>query len=301
MPIPTYEDLMLPFLKYISDGREYSFRDIVDSLAREFKITEEEKRELLPSGNQAVFDNRAGWGKTHLKKSGLLCYPKRGFSKITDKGLEVLRQNPDKIDNKYLMQFPEFAEFYKSSNNGKDKTGDVSRLSGTEKTPEETLEYLITDIENQLANELLEKIKSNSPEFFEKLVIDLLLKMGYGSSKHDILQNTGKSGDEGIDGIIKEDELGLSKIYIQAKRWQGTIGRPKIQEFVGAIDNKTHKGVFITTSCYSAEAREYADTKPSVILIDGKKLAKLMIKHNVGVTVKQAYEVKKIDEDFFTD
>lgn len=301
MPIPTYEDLMLPFLKYISDGREYSFRDIVDFLAKEFNLTEEEKRELLPSGTQAVFDNRAGWGKTHLKKAGLLCYPKRGYSKITDKGLEALNQNLDRIDNKYLMQLPEFAEFYKSSSNGKDKIQDVSTLTGTEKTPEETLEYLITDIENQLADELLEKIKSNSPELFEKLVVDLLLKMGYGSSRQDILQSAGKSGDEGIDGIIKEDELGLSKIYIQAKRWQGTIGRPKIQEFVGAIDNKTHKGVFITTSGFSPGAKVYADSKPSVILIDGEKLTKLMIKHNVGVTLKQAYTVKKIDEDFFTD
>ena len=201
------------------------------------------------------------------------------------------------------MQYPEFAEFFKPTKNGNEKieSQEESSLINLDKTPEETLEYLITDIEKQLADELLDRIKSNSPEFFEKLVVDLLLKIGYGSSKQDILQNTGKSGDEGIDGIIKEDALGLSKIYIQAKRWQGTIGRPKIQEFVGAIDNKTHKGVFITTSGFSGEAKEYAAAKPSIVLIDGKKLTELMIKYNVGVELKQSYEVKKIDEDFFSD
>ncbi len=301
MSIPTYEDIMLPFLKYISDGQEYLFRNIVDFLATEFNLSEEEKKELLPSGQQAVFDNRVGWAKTHLKKSGLLCYPKRGFSKITEKGLGVLNQNLERIDNKYLIQFPEFAEFFKPSNIEKNKTQEASSLINMDKTPEETIEYLITDIEKQLADELLERIKSNSPEFFEKLVVDLLLKMGYGSSRQDILQSTGKSGDEGIDGIIKEDVLGLSKIYIQAKRWQGTIGRPKIQEFVGAIDNKTHKGVFITTSGYSAEAKEYAAGKPSIVLIDGEKLTELMIKYNVGVELKYSHEVKKIDEDFFSD
>lgn len=301
MSIPTYEDIMLPFLKYISDGQEHSFRDIVDFLAKEFNLSEEEKKELLPSGQQAVFDNRAGWAKTHLKKSGLLYYPKRGFSKITDKGLNALTQNLEKIDNKYLMQFPEFKEFFKPSNSQNEKVEEISCTTNNNKTSEETIEYLIEDIEQQLADELLDTIKNSSPAFFERLVVELLLKMGYGSSRQDILQNTGKSGDEGIDGIIKEDVLGLDKIYIQAKRWQGTIGRPKIQEFVGAIDNKTHKGVFITTSCFSAEAKEYAAGKPSIVLIDGMKLTELMIKYNLGVSVKQSYEVKKIDEDFFID
>lgn len=303
MSIPTYEDVMLPFLKYISDGQEYSFRDIVEFLANEFNLSDEEKRELLPSGTQRVFDNRVGWAKTHLKKSELLCYPKRGYSKITEKGINALNQNPERINNRYLMQFPEFVDFFKSSNDEKEKTKEINIQMDIDKTPEETIEYFITDIREQLASELLERIMEKNFQKFENLVAELILKMGYGSSKQDILQKAGKSGDEGIDGIIKEDILGLDKIYIQAKRWQGTIGRPEIQKFAGALQmQNASKGIFITTSSFTKEAIESVSRfNSNIVLIDGKKLTELMIKYNLGVSIKQIYEVKKIDEDFFID
>jgi len=201
------------------------------------------------------------------------------------------------------MQFPEFVEFFKSSNNEKDETQEVSRQIDIDKTPEETIEYLITDIKKQLADELLERIMGNTFQKFENLVAELILKMGYGSSKQDILQKAGKSGDEGIDGVIKEDVLGLDKIYIQAKKWQGNIGRPEIQKFAGALQmQNARKGIFITTSSFTKEAEECVSRfNSNIVLIDGEKLTELMIKYNLGVSVKQTYEVKKIDEDFFID
>lgn len=305
MPIPDYQSLMLPLLKFAADGNEHTSREAIELLAKEFNLTDTEKSELLPSGQQSVFNNRMGWAKSYLKQAGLIDSPKKAIFSITDLGLEVLKRNPEKIDRKYLLEFESFRNFISAKNPTQEETESERRALDidlcNETNPEETIEYLVTDLQQQLSAELLEKIKTNSPSFFENLVASLLLKMGYGSSKQDILQNVGKSGDEGIDGIIKEDFLGLDKIYIQAKRWQGTVGRPEIQRFVGAIDNKTHKGVFITTSDFSKEARIYADSKPSIVLIDGKKLTELMIRYNLGVQVKYSYEIKKIDEDFFSD
>jgi restriction system protein len=308
MSIPDYQTLMLPFLKIASDGNDYIVRDAIEILAKQFNLNAEERVELLPSGQQSIFDNRVGWARTYLKKAGLIESPKRGVFKITEKGINVLKSNPEKIDVNFLKQFDEFNEFFNLKKDDDSAYESNVKFKPVETTaindsvnPEENLEYIIKNLEKQLADDLLERIMQNSPAFFENLVASLLLKMGYGNSKQDILQNRGKSGDEGIDGIIKEDVLGLDKIYVQAKRWQGTIGRPKIQEFVGAIDNKTHKGVFITTSSFSSEAIEYAAGKPSIVLIDGKKLTELMIKYNLGVSIKQEYQVKRIDEDFFID
>ena len=302
MPIPKYQELMLPILKIASNGIEHNFRDLIETLAKEFELTEKEKRELLANG-QPIFDNRVGWAKTYLKKAGLIEIPKRGIFKITDRGLEVLKNNPKKINNQVLMEYTEFAEFFKPSISEKNKIQDKPCLLDTEKTPEETIEYLVKDLRHQLADDLLERIKQNSPTFFENLVAELLLRMGYGSSKQDILQSTGKSGDEGIDGIIKEDVLGLDKIYIQAKKWQGNVSRPEIQKFAGALQmQNAHKGIFITTSGFSKEALGcISKFNSNIVLIDGEKLAELMITYNLGVQIKHTYEVKKIDEDYFTD
>lgn len=302
MPIPDYQTLMLPVLKCVSTQDEMKLANIVESMALEFNLTADEKKELLPSGTQPIFYNRVGWAGTYLYKAGLLEMVRRGFYKITSTGKNVLAKNPAKITRNDLMQFESFRKFQGvSEEKQQTKKTTPQETVANDKNPEETIAYIIEDFKRQLAEDLLEKIKQNSPTFFENLVASLLIKMGYGNSIQDILKNRGKSGDEGIDGIIKEDALGLDKIYIQAKKWEGTVGRPKIQEFVGAIDNKTHKGVFITTSAFSAGAIEYAAGKPSIVLIDGKQLAELMIKYNLGVSIKQAYEIKKVDEDFFSD
>lgn len=312
MPIPDYQTLMLPFLKIAADGQEHMHREAIEILTQEFNLSEEERKELLPSGQQPIFDNRVGWARTYLKKAGLIESSKRGLFKITDKGIEVLKSNPEKINNHFLMQFDDFKKFknikFESGletellPNMQSTASDIEILDDS-KSPEETIEFLVKDLQQQLAEDLLERIKQNPPSFFENLVALLLLQMGYGSSKQDILQNTGKSGDEGIDGIIKEDILGLDKIYIQAKRWQGNVGRPEIQKFVGALHGQNaHKGIFITTSGFSNGATIYANSiNSNVVLIDGDKLAELMIRYNLGVSVKQAYEIKKIDEDFFAD
>lgn len=308
MPIPDYQTLMLPFLKITADGQEHKLRDVIDLLIKEFNLSEEEQKELLPSGQQTIIDNRVGWARTYLKKAGLIESNRRGFFKIAEKGSEILKRNPQKIDKQFLLQFDSFKEFININPFQEQEKELLSAKVNSqdlciETNPEESIEYLITDLQKQLAVDLLEKIKGNSPSFFENLVAELLLKMGYGSSKQDILQNAGKSGDEGIDGVIKEDVLGLDKIYIQAKRWQGTVGRPEIQKFAGALLGKNAlKGIFITTSWFSNEAKDYADgVNSNIILIDGKKLAELMIRYNLGVQIKQSYEIKKVDEDFFTD
>jgi len=298
MTIPSYQEVMLPLLKFVSDGRVYSMRENYDKLAEEFQLSDEEREKLLPSGTQRVFDNRVGWARTYLKKAGLLESPKRGYVKITYEGLEVLKQEPSKIDVDFLMQFPSFVEFKTGS---KEKTRD--KPSKEKFTPEESLEYSYQALRDKLAKELLKKVMSCSPEFFERLVVDLLVKMGYGGSRKDAGEAIRKSGDGGIDGIIKEDKLGLDTIYIQAKRWQGTVPRPEIQKFAGALQGqKAKKGVFITTSTFSRQAQEYASSIDNkIVLIDGKKLAQLMIDHNVGVSTVQSYEIKKIDTDYFSE
>ena len=306
MAIPDYQTCMLPFLSLLGDGNEHSLRDAEDHLATFFTLSDADRAELLPSGQQGIFRNRVGWARTYLKKAGLVEAPGRGICKITSKGLTVLANNPTRIDSKYLEQFPEFVEFREASKSGVDsntgaKPTEINAVAGA--TPEEAIELAYHGLRGQLAQELLSVVSSCSPAFFEQLVVDLLVKMGYGGSRRDAGERIGQSSDGGIDGIIKEDRLGLDAIYLQAKRWQGSVGRPEIQKFVGALQGqRAKKGVFITTSAYTAEAIDYAsriDTK--VVLIDGKTLSTLMIDFDVGVAAASTYVVKKIDSDYFEE
>jgi restriction system protein len=303
MPIPDYQSIMLPLLLLASDGNDHTKREAVDTLAAEFQLTPAERAELLPSGQQEIFSNRVGWANSYLKKAGLLESPRRGSLRITAIGSQVLGSAPARIDVKYLEQFPEFAEFRNASRSNRDDKEAGTVASAFEKTPEEALELAHQSIRVALAQELLSRILACSPTFFERLVVELLVKMGYGGSRRDAGERIGQSGDGGIDGIIKEDRLGLDTIFIQAKRWQGSVGRPEIQKFVGALQGqRAKKGVFITTSSYTGEAIDYAsriDTK--VVLIDGQLLATLMIDFDVGVSVAASYIVKRIDSDYFEE
>ena len=299
MAIPDYQSIMLPLLKLALDKKEHSMQDTIERLAALFNLSESERRELLPSGQQEIFDNRVGWARTYLKKAGLIDSPKRGIFVITEKGLSVLKTNPPKINVAFLRQYPEFVEFQTVKKESKEIEEDVS----SQQTPEESLEYGYQKLRQALAQDLLNKIKSCSPSFFEKLVVELLVKMGYGGSRRDAGQAIGKSGDEGIDGIIKEDKLGLDVIYIQAKKWEGVVGRPEIMKFVGALQGQhARKGIFITTSYFTEDAMQYAKKVDSkIILIDGDELSKLMIDHDIGVTRMASYEIKRIDSDYFSE
>lgn len=304
MSIPDYQTIMLPLLAFAADGQEHSLREATDAVSDEFKLTTEERHELLPSGIQPIILNRVGWAKTYLAKAGLLKATRRGYFEITERGRKVLESRPKRIDVPFLTQFPEFVEF---QNRKGEKTNASSTKSTeadiAESTPEEILESAFQRLRNELAENLLQRIKGCSPVFFERLVLEVLVAMGYGGNLRDASERVGKSGDGGIDGIIKEDKLGLDQIYIQAKRWEGTVGRPEIQKFVGALQGqRARKGVFITTSSYTKEAIEYAANLESrVILIDGDKLAQLMMDYDVGVTKVITYAVKKVDTDYFSE
>ena len=301
--IPDYQSLMLPLLRLVSDGLEHKYRDLIENLATEFHVTDDERKELLASGNQPIFDNRVGWAKTYLKKAGLLDSPKRATFVITDIGLQTLKKNLDRIDAKYLRQFPAFLEFQNASRNENENVEEITTLEPIEQTPEENLDKAYQRIRKSLASELINRVVDLSPTFFERLVIELLVKMGYGGSIKDAGKAIGKSGDEGIDGTIKEDKLGLDIIYIQAKRWKpgNVVGRPELHKFVGALAGQgAKKGIFITTSNFTKEALEYTPkNETKIVLIDGEQLAQLMIDYNLGCTTQQIYELKKIDSDYF--
>lgn len=300
MAIPDYETITLPLLKLASDKQEHSLWQAIDTLAEQFNLTNEERRELLSSGHQAIFDNRVGWARTYMKKAGLLDLPRRGYFRITDRGLEVLKRNPPRIDVKFLLQFKEFRDFLAIRREKPIAKGEIEE---EKRTPEEVLEGAYQNLRDGLANDLLQQIKASPPSLFEKIVVDLLIKMGYGGSRKDAGKAIGKTGDEGIDGIIKEDPLGLDIIYIQAKKWENAVSRPEIQKFAGALQGKrARKGIFITTSNFSKEALNFAssiDTK--IVLIDGDQLAQLMIDHNIGISPSAIYETKRIDLDYFTE
>lgn len=301
MAIPDYQSIMLPLLKFASDKKEHSTREAIEHLSLHFKLSEGELKDLLPSGQQEIFDNRVGWARTYLKKAGLLDAPRRGFFVITERGLDVLKACPPKINIAFLRQWPEFLEF-QAARRDNGEVGGKEELS-EQQTPEESLEYGYQKLKQALAQDLLGRIKSCSSGFFEKLVVELLVKMGYGGSRRDAGQAIGKSGDEGIDGIIKEDKLGLDVIFIQAKKWEASVGRPEIMRFVGALQGQhARKGVFITTSYFTDDAVEYAKTVDSKIrLIDGDELCKLMIDYDIGVTKIASYDIRRIDSDYFTE
>lgn len=301
--IPDYQTIMLPLLQLLSDKQEHKYRDLIEKLAVMFQLSDEERKKLLTSGNQAIFDNRVGWAKTYLKKAGLLDSPRRATFVITNLGCETLNKNLDKIDVKYLRQFPIFLEFQNSSRGDNSSQEEPVPQELNEQTPEENFDTIYQRIRKSLASELLEKVVELPPSFFERLVIELLVKMGYGGSIKDAGKAIGRRGDEGIDGTIKEDKLGLDVIYIQAKRWKpgNVIGRPELQKFVGALAGQgAKKGIFITTSNFTKEALEYAPkNETKIVLIDGEQLAQLMIDYNLGCTTQETYELKKIDNDYF--
>lgn len=296
--IPDYQSVMLPLLKFAEDGKEHTLRETVEKLADVFNLSEEARKVLLPSGQQTVFHNRVGWARTYLKKAGLLDSPRRSYFVITERGQKLLASNPSKIDASFLEQYPEFMEF-KALRHEKDEEAPTA----TNETPEEILENAFLNLRQNLAGELLQQIKSSPPRQFERIVVQLLVAMGYGGSLTDAGKAVGKSGDEGIDGIIKEDRLGLDIIYIQAKRWDNTVSRPEIQKFAGALQGqRAKKGIFITTSDFSREANDFvAKIESKIVLIDGQQLAQFMIDHNIGVTPVANYEIKRIDSDYFNE
>lgn len=300
MAIPDYQSIMLPLLKFSADQKEHSLREAIEALAKQFHLTDEERRELLPSGQQAIFDNRVGWARTYLKKALLLESTRRGYVQITQRGLEVTKQNLTVLDVKFLNRFDEFKQFRALK-----REGNLHKEPGVEqeKTPEEALENAYLNLRDSLASDLLQMIKNSPPSLFERIVVELLVKMGYGGSRKDAGKAMGQSGDEGIDGIIKEDRLGLDIIYIQAKRWENTVGRPEIQKFAGALQGqRAKKGIFLTTSDFSKDAYEYASRIDSkIVLINGEQLTQLMIDHNIGVNPISIYELKRIDSDYFTE
>ncbi|MCZ7581501.1 MAG: restriction endonuclease [Fimbriimonadaceae bacterium] len=300
--IPDYQTVMLPLLQFAGDGQEHSLRETVDALADKFRLTPDQRKQLLPSGQQEVFDNRVSWARTYLSKAGLLKKTRRSHYAISERGRQVLAEGHERIDVKYLKRFDEFREFQALKGTRSASMAAVEATS-EETTPEESLETAYSRLRETLASEVLQQVKTAPPSLFEKLVVELLLKMGYGGSRQDAGRAIGGRGDEGIDGIIKEDRLGLDIIYIQAKRWEASVGRPEVQKFAGALQGqRAKKGIMLTTSSFSGDARDYVSKiENKIVLIDGAQLADLMIDHNLGVSPMASYEVKKIDTDYFTE
>lgn len=303
MAVPDFQSLMLPLLKFSADGEEHTMQEAREGLADMLGLSQDDLEERLPSGRQTTFANRVAWAKVYLTIRGALESPKRGSFHISDRGRKILLEGPDCISIKYLERFKEFQEFRQASNKSRTQKVTHTHDDVSSTTPEETLEQAYQQLRDEVANELLHLIKSNTPEFFEKLVIHLIVSMGYGGSVKEAGKATRKTADEGIDGVIKEDRLGLETIYLQAKRWEAVVGRPEIQKFVGALHGqRARKGVFITTSRFSKEAMDYVgQIDPKVVLIDGSDLVQLMIDHGVGVSSAALYEVKKVDTDFFIE
>ena len=302
MAVPTYQDFLLPLLRISGDEQEHLLSQTIELLANQFNLNEEYRKELLPSGRQTKLANRIGWAVTYLKKAKLLESGKRGTFYISSRGKEVLESQPSAIDRSFLERFIEFQEF-QNVRSSDDVKLDISIIEDIDQTPEENFEISYQKLKKELGEKLLEQIKNCSPKFFEKLVVDLLLAMGYGGSRKDAGEAVGKSGDGGIDGIIKEDNLGLDLIYIQAKRWEASVGRPSVQAFAGSLEGmKARKGVMITTSQFTKEAKEYVKIiEKRIILIDGDKLTQLMIDFGVGVSEIQTYKLQKVDSDYFDE
>lgn len=304
MPIPDYQTLMLPLIQFSADDEEHKVSEAVQSLGVKFNLSDDELTELLPSGAQAVFSNRVGWARSYLKQAGLLTSPKRGYFRITDQGHALLAKKPEKINVALLEQFPEFQDFRSRKKESTAMLGTVDFADKTtSETPEDALASAYRLLRKNLEDEILSSVKASTSAFFERVVVDLLVKMGYGGSRQDAGKAIGRSGDGGIDGTIDEDKLGLDVIYIQAKKWEGTVGRPEIQKFAGALQGRrAKKGVFITTSSFSKEAIEYVSLIDSkIILIAGERLASLMADYKVGVSVVGLYEMQKLNSDYFEE
>ena len=302
MPIPDFQTLMRPVLAALSDGSPHRSRDLIPALSDQFGLSEHDRKQLLPSGAQEVMDNRVFWAMTHLAKAGLLSRPQRGFAQITPAGSKALLDNPARIDIKVLMNYPGFREFRFQTATQSPAAASHAQPADAG-TPEEILEGTWKSLKDTLGAELLAKVKASSPKFFEKLVLDLLLAMGYGGSLADAATMLGTSGDQGVDGVIKEDKLGLDVVYVQAKRWDNQVSRPVVQAFAGSLEGqRARKGVMITTSTFSTDALAYVGKiEKRIVLIDGARLVDLMIEHNIGTAIARIYEVKRIDTDYFEE
>lgn len=298
MPIPDYQTIMLPLIQKLEDGKPHALQDIIERLADYFKLSDDERQTLQPSGRQRIFNNRVYWAKKYLSEADLISSPSRGFIELTPSGKKVLKEKPSYIDNRYLEKFESFRNF-------KGIIPEKIELKGQNenKTPEEIMVDMDVELKRSLSIDIMENIQNSSPQFFERLILDVIVAMGYGGSFDDASKRVGKTGDGGIDGIIKEDKLGLDAIYLQAKRWKNVVGRPEIQSFAGALDGfKAKKGIFITTSTFTPHAYEYVDKiEKKIVLINGEELAALMIEYNVGVAVANSFVVKKIDTDYFNE
>lgn len=306
MPIPDFQTIMLPLLQHLSDGREHPNEETTEALATKFGLSKEELNELLPSGTQPVFVNRVAWAKSHMKMAGLVHAPKRAVYQITDRGRKLLASKPAAINMSALMEYPEYLEFRTRKRKNHKETAHENEPDErvfSKLTPEELLDAAYIRIRQQVARELLDRVMGSPPQFFERLVVELLVAMGYGGSRQDAGRTIGRSGDGGVDGVIKEDRLGLDVVYVQAKRWEGTVGRPEIQKFAGALQGqRAKKGVFITTTSLSKDAEDYAERIDNrIVLIDGEALTDLMIDFNIGVTGVDTYEIKRIDSDYFEE
>lgn len=302
MAVPDFQSFFKPLLDIAADGKEHSMAEVRGVIASKLGISAEDQSEMLPSGVQTKFDNRIAWAKSYFVQAKVLEPTKRAHFRVTQRGLDLHKQGHARIDIKILNQYPEFVEFHTPQKKSANQEA-IDVFEQQSLTPEEIFQQAYANIRSELAASLLLKIKENSPSFFETLVVDLMVAMGYGGSRADAGKSLGKSGDEGIDGIIKEDRLGLDVIYLQAKRWEGTVGRPEIQKFVGALHGKrAKKGVFITTGKFSEDAKQYVESiDPKVVLIDGQKLSEYMIDFNLGVTTTSVYEIKKVDIDYFSE
>ncbi len=302
MAIPDFQSVMRPVLATVQNGASLSLNELRERVANHFQLTEDERKERLPSGHQTVINNRVGWARTYLNKAGLLRIPSKGMVQITSRGRDALVRGPEPINGSWPNQFPEFADFHTAKPQTPDAPAELG-IETAETTPDEQLAEAHQALVQSLADELLAQVRAATPSFFEQLVVDLMIAMGYGGSRKEAGKATQATNDDGIDGIIKEDKLGLDVIYLQAKRWTNTVHRPEIDKFIGALTRqRARKGVFITTSDFSDGARTAAqglDIK--VVLIDGVELARLMVENNLGVSVKQVYEVKQLDSDYFAE
>lgn len=302
--VPTFQELMHPFLAIMADGQERSISEIHDLVIDRIGLSQEDSEELLPSGNQTIFRNRLGWARTYMFKAGLLERPRRAHYRITQRGLEVIRSGIEEINLDLLSEFREFVEFYRPEENQNTNTNTaLGKTKEAVQTPEEVLESAYKEIHEQLSTELLEVILRCSPAFFERLVIDVITAMGYGGSRKDAGEALGKTGDGGIDGIIKEDRLGLDVIYVQAKRWENSVPVREVRDFAGALlSKKAKKGIFIATSSFPASAYDFVKSiEPKIVLIDGSALASLMIENKVGVSPVSHYTVSRLDSDYFSE
>lgn len=304
MEIPDFQTVMLPLVQFAADNKPHKIKEAILHISDFFKLSEEERALMLPSGAEAIIDNRVRWARFHLKKAGVFNDPQRGQFQITKRGLDLLEKKPSEINMKVLEQYEEYRSIKKSTSNLEEEVTETVHLENEIKiTPEESIDFGYKQLKDALTEDLNKQLKTISPAFFEKLVVELLVKMGYGGSLKEAGEVRGKSGDEGIDGIIKEDKLGLDAIYVQAKKWEGNVGRPEIQKFAGALmGQKAKKGIFITTSGFTKDAIDFVKSIESrIVLIDGIKLSELMIEYDLGVNTVREVKIKRLDSDYFME